>query len=242
MLKRFPFYILYFGGRYYPLRNSGENNHNYGYKAKSNLLYHYVRNSIILYLQIFKHYVTFYNDYGDIIKTTLSKARETNKTNASKTMAQALILKFREVQHFRNSEEVDRDTAEYHWLSLKELAKRWVFIQFLLLYFCTALRSYPSKDLSCECCRVDSICSCRNFSLPKENKGCTIEKSLALKYLQIRAIFRPGCAQEPRSCDSTSSWGYSVLGDSDGKPGWPYWTTAKSPISWNRHWIHQQVT
>ena len=78
----------------------------------------------ILHMQIFKHYVTFYNDYGDIIKTTLSKARETNKTNASKTMAQALILKFREVQHFRNSEEVDRDTAEYHWLSLKELAKR----------------------------------------------------------------------------------------------------------------------
>jgi len=45
--------------------------------------------------------------------------------NASKTMAQALILKFREVQHFRNSEEVERDSAEYHWLSLKELAKRF---------------------------------------------------------------------------------------------------------------------
>merc|ERR1719325_52144 len=35
---------------------------------------------------VLKHYVTFYNDYGDIIKYTLNKTRENNKTNCAKTM------------------------------------------------------------------------------------------------------------------------------------------------------------
>ena len=30
---------------------------------------------------VFKHYVVFYNHYGDIIKATLSKARENNKVS-----------------------------------------------------------------------------------------------------------------------------------------------------------------
>ena len=32
----------------------------------------------------------FYNDYGDIIKATLSKAREINKVNTAKTLAMSL--------------------------------------------------------------------------------------------------------------------------------------------------------
>ena len=73
---------------------------------------------------VFKHYVVFYNHYGDIIKATLSKARENNKVNCSKTMAQSLIIKFKEIRHLQNSETViNRQTVEFH--SLKELAKRF---------------------------------------------------------------------------------------------------------------------
>lgn len=72
---------------------------------------------------IFKHYVVFYNDYGDIIKATLSKARENNKVNCSKTMIQSLIIKFREIRQLQGEQNVNRRTVEFH--SLKELAKRF---------------------------------------------------------------------------------------------------------------------
>ncbi len=72
---------------------------------------------------VFKHYVVFYNDYGDIIKSTLSKSRENNKTNCSKVQVQALILKFKEIQHMQGGAQMDRSTGEYH--ALKELAKRY---------------------------------------------------------------------------------------------------------------------
>ncbi len=60
---------------------------------------------------------------GDIIKTTLGKARENNKVNCSKTMVQSLISKFKEVQQSQGVMKVDRNTVEFH--SLKELAKRF---------------------------------------------------------------------------------------------------------------------
>lgn len=71
---------------------------------------------------IFKHYVIFYHDYGDIIKTTLGKARENNKVNCSKTMVQALILKFKEIQETQEKTNISRNTVDFH--SVKELAKR----------------------------------------------------------------------------------------------------------------------
>merc|ERR550534_428812 len=37
---------------------------------------------------IFKHYLMFNNDYGDIIKATLGKTRDNNKINSAKTMIQ----------------------------------------------------------------------------------------------------------------------------------------------------------
>ena len=58
---------------------------------------------------------------GDIIKTTLSKARENNKVNCAKTMVQSLILKFREMKDDQN-DAVNRSSVEFH--TLKELAKR----------------------------------------------------------------------------------------------------------------------
>lgn len=47
---------------------------------------------------VFKHYVKYYNDYGDIIKATLSKAREINKVNCALTMCLSLNMMFNEVQ------------------------------------------------------------------------------------------------------------------------------------------------
>ena len=60
---------------------------------------------------IFKHYVTFYNDYGDIIKATLGKARENNKTNCAKTMVQSLINKFNEL---KEAGDIDRNGEDFH--------------------------------------------------------------------------------------------------------------------------------
>ena len=40
----------------------------------------------------------FYNDYGDIIKATLGKAREINKVMTAKTLAMSLTGLFSEVQ------------------------------------------------------------------------------------------------------------------------------------------------
>lgn len=72
---------------------------------------------------IFKHYLMFYNDYGDIIKATLSKTRDNNKVNSAKAMVQALITKFKELKQMSGSPNViDRNTVEFH--QIKELAKR----------------------------------------------------------------------------------------------------------------------
>jgi len=72
---------------------------------------------------IFKHYLIFNNDYGDIIKTTLGKARDNNKINSAKTMIQALIIKFNELKDIQQASVINRSTVEFH--SLKELAKRF---------------------------------------------------------------------------------------------------------------------
>ena len=72
---------------------------------------------------IFKHYLMFYNDYGDIIKATLGKARENNKVNSAKTIVQALIIKFNELRHIQGEKVINRNTSEF--VHLKELAKRF---------------------------------------------------------------------------------------------------------------------
>lgn len=69
----------------------------------------------------FKNYllmvVTFqyYNDYGDIIKATLGKAREINKTNCARTMAISLTMLFRELQ--RDGTRINRQSEDF--VSLK---------------------------------------------------------------------------------------------------------------------------
>ena len=53
----------------------------------------------------------FYNDYGDIIKCTLSKAREINKVTTSKTLALSLQQLFKELQAEQGS--VDRSSDAF---------------------------------------------------------------------------------------------------------------------------------
>ncbi|XP_044729808.1 cohesin subunit SA-1 [Chrysoperla carnea] len=69
---------------------------------------------------IFKHYVKYYNDYGDIIKTTLGKAREINKTNCALTMCLSLTTMFTALQQQNPKVNTHED-----FTALKELAKRF---------------------------------------------------------------------------------------------------------------------
>ncbi|CAH0773701.1 unnamed protein product [Bemisia tabaci] len=72
---------------------------------------------------VFKHYVKSYNEYGDIIKTTLSKAREINKVNCARTMVVSMIALFKELQQNARGYRINRQNEEF--ASLKELAKRF---------------------------------------------------------------------------------------------------------------------
>lgn len=72
--------------------------------------------------EIFKHYVKFYNDYGDIIKATLGKAREINKVNCARTMALSLMTLFRNLPTDQ-AEAPDRQSEGFG--AIKELAKRF---------------------------------------------------------------------------------------------------------------------
>lgn len=60
--------------------------------------------------EVFKHYVKFYNDYGDIIKTTLGKARDINKTNCALTMQHSLNVLYSEISNAN----LQRNTDEFN--------------------------------------------------------------------------------------------------------------------------------
>ncbi|XP_035908053.1 cohesin subunit SA-1 [Anopheles stephensi] len=72
---------------------------------------------------IFKHYLRHYDEYGDIIKTTLGKTREINKVNCSMTMCLSLVKMFKEQQEMSPDGRVLRTSQEFQ--DLKELAKRF---------------------------------------------------------------------------------------------------------------------
>ncbi|KAF6204642.1 hypothetical protein GE061_018802 [Apolygus lucorum] len=72
---------------------------------------------------VFKNYVKSYNDYGDIIKTTVGKAREINKVNCARTMVAALTSLFKDLQQDMRGIRLSRTMEEF--TSLKELAKRF---------------------------------------------------------------------------------------------------------------------
>ncbi|XP_059620439.1 cohesin subunit SA-1 [Phlebotomus argentipes] len=72
---------------------------------------------------IFKHYLRCYNEYGDIIKSTLGKAREINKVNCAMTMCLSLVTMFKEIQARYNTPRISKSVQEFS--DLRELAKRF---------------------------------------------------------------------------------------------------------------------
>ncbi|XP_052741649.1 cohesin subunit SA-1 isoform X2 [Bicyclus anynana] len=70
---------------------------------------------------VFKHYIKCYNDYGDIIKATLSKAREINKQSCALAMQLAMQALFSEL--LARQPAPARTLPDF--LELKELAKRF---------------------------------------------------------------------------------------------------------------------
>jgi len=72
-------------------------------------------------------YIQFYNDYGDIIKATLGKAREINKVHTAKTLAASLTQLYRELQEEQHV--VDHSSESF--LSIKVVS--WVSSLALLL-------------------------------------------------------------------------------------------------------------
>ncbi|XP_045516953.1 cohesin subunit SA-1 [Pieris brassicae] len=72
-------------------------------------------------VDVFKHYIKCYNDYGDIIKATLSKAREINKQNCALAMELAMQALYSDIRAKHPNPQ--RNSPEL--LELKELAKRF---------------------------------------------------------------------------------------------------------------------
>ncbi|KAM4693345.1 cohesin subunit SA-1 [Discoglossus pictus] len=71
---------------------------------------------------IFKHYMKYYNDYGDIIKETLSKTRQIDKIQCAKTLILSLQQLFNELVQDQGPN-LDRTSA--HVSGIKELARRF---------------------------------------------------------------------------------------------------------------------
>ncbi|XP_034050749.1 cohesin subunit SA-1a [Thalassophryne amazonica] len=71
---------------------------------------------------IFKHYMKYYNDYGDIIKETLSKTRQTDKILCAKTLILSLQQLFNELLQDQGPH-LDRTSS--HVSGIKELARRF---------------------------------------------------------------------------------------------------------------------
>uniref|UniRef100_A0A671P8W1 Cohesin subunit SA n=1 Tax=Sinocyclocheilus anshuiensis TaxID=1608454 RepID=A0A671P8W1_9TELE len=71
---------------------------------------------------IFKHYMKYYNDYGDIIKETLSKTRQTDKILCAKTLILSLQQLFNELIQDQGP---NLDRTSSHVSGIKELARRF---------------------------------------------------------------------------------------------------------------------
>ncbi|XP_033127030.1 cohesin subunit SA-2-like isoform X1 [Anneissia japonica] len=72
---------------------------------------------------IFKHYMKYYNDYGDIIKLTLAKSREINKISCARTLGLSLSQLFNEMKSEIGYADESRSIAQMN--AIKELARRF---------------------------------------------------------------------------------------------------------------------
>ncbi|NXW58511.1 STAG2 protein, partial [Eurystomus gularis] len=74
--------------------------------------------------ELYKYYVKTYNDFGDIIKETLSKTRHNNKIQSAKTLILCLQQLFQtHVESQESSSGVDFSSASF--TNMKELARRF---------------------------------------------------------------------------------------------------------------------
>ncbi|TKC35895.1 hypothetical protein EI555_016218, partial [Monodon monoceros] len=71
---------------------------------------------------IFKQYMKYYNDYGDIIKETMSKTRQIDKIQCAKTLILSLQQLFNEMIQ-ENGYNFDRSSSTFS--GIKELARRF---------------------------------------------------------------------------------------------------------------------
>jgi len=74
---------------------------------------------------IFAQYVKSYQDYGDIVKAMMSKARELNRTKCMRTQLLSLEQLFEELRD-QNEGRIDRSSEE--WTKIKDLAHRFALM------------------------------------------------------------------------------------------------------------------
>lgn len=60
-----------------------------------------------------------YNEYGDIIKFTVGKAREINKINCALTMCISLISTYKDIQQLNDTVFVSKNSQEYADLKVR---------------------------------------------------------------------------------------------------------------------------
>ncbi|XP_069775856.1 cohesin subunit SA-2-like isoform X2 [Narcine bancroftii] len=70
---------------------------------------------------IFKHYMKYYSDYGDIIKEMLSKARQIDKVECARTLLLSLQQLFTEL--LQDQEHADRSSVTF--IAIKDLGRRF---------------------------------------------------------------------------------------------------------------------
>ncbi|KAG8137415.1 hypothetical protein E2320_004654 [Naja naja] len=78
--------------------------------------------------EIYKHYMKAYNDFGDIIKETLSRTRHNNKIQSARTLILCLQLLFQkhvESQGDGSSSSNSLDSSSTSFNNIKELARRF---------------------------------------------------------------------------------------------------------------------
>lgn len=61
-----------------------------------------------------------YNAYGDIIKFTVGKAREINKTNCALTMLLSLFNSYKDIQKTTDSIHVSKSSQEFTDIKVRE--------------------------------------------------------------------------------------------------------------------------
>ncbi|CAB4059132.1 STAG1_2 [Lepeophtheirus salmonis] len=184
---------------------------------------------------VFRHYVAFYDEYGDIIKTTLGKVRENNKVNCAKAMVKALHTQIQEIQQLQDTLHIDTNTVEFH--ALKELGQR-----FALSFGLDALkkpRSYatgPPPNLS-------FLEIAAEFS----NKLLKQDKKVILNYLDKRmSMGMPSSAREdwqPLLVYRNSLLHASRFRDigTVERTGMPWATTLQNCLSLQLFWLNHTV-